>query len=78
MRRGSSRIVASKAMGGDISLDEVNKLRDEIIRTLREDGGEIVVRITIEASKAGGFSEQVARVVRENGRELGLDIDVSG
>ena len=78
VRRGSSRIVASKAMGGDISLDEVNKLRDEIIRTLREDGGEIVVRITIEAGKAGGFSEQVARVVRENGRELGLDIDVSG
>ena len=74
---GPVRIVVGKVMQGDISLDEARQLSDEIIRSLREDGGEIVVRIIIEADKDGGFSQQVDRDVRANSRDLGLDIDVS-
>ena len=77
VRAGPLRIVVRKVMQGDISLDEARQLSDEIIRSLREDGGEIVVRIIIEADKDGGFSQQVDRDVRANSRDLGLDIDVS-
>ena len=71
------RVTASATMQDDISLDQVRKLQDAIIRSLHEDGGEITIQITIEANKAGGFSEHVERIVRENGPLLGVDIDVS-
>ena len=74
--RGPSRIVASKTASGDLSLDELNQLREEIIRTLLDAGGEVEVNIVISGSKRGGFSENIARSIRENGVQLGLDIDI--
>ena len=73
--RGPKRITATKTMQGEISLDDVNLLREEIVRNLREDGGEITVEITIRAHKADGFSESTARAVRENSVQLDLAID---
>ena len=73
-QRGPRRITTTKTMRGEISLDDVNLLRDEIIRNLRDDGGEITVSITINAKKPGGFSENTARSVRENSSQLGIDI----
>ena len=73
-QRGPRRITTTKTMQGEISLDDVNLLRDEIIRNLRDDGGEITVSITINAKKPGGFSENTARSVRENSSQLGIDI----
>ena len=69
------RIVARKTTGANISLDDINQLREEIIRNLTNDGGEITVEITVSASKPEGFSESIARSVRENSRQLGLEFN---
>ena len=69
------RIVARKRVLNDISLDDINLLRDEIIRNLSNDGGEITVEITVSASKPEGFSEGITRSVRENGAQLGVEIE---
>ena len=69
------RIVASKTASGDLSLDDFNNLRSEIIRNLRDGGGEVTVTITIEARKDDGFDETVTRSIRENSGQLGLDYE---
>ena len=69
------RITVRQTMPGNISLDAVNQLREEIIRNLSADGGEVTVEITIRAVKDGGFSENIARAVRENGQQLGLNLE---
>jgi len=68
------RIVASTTAADDVSLDDFNLLREEIIRTLRDSGGEVVVEITVRAHKADGFSESTTRAVRENGHQLGVRV----
>ena len=62
------RIVASKTASGDLSLDDFNNLRSEIIRNLRDGGGEVTVTITIEARKDDGFDE-TAEVARNMGSD---------
>ena len=71
----SRRIVASKIAQGDLSLDDFNNLRSEIIRNLRDGGGEVTVTITVEARKDDGFDERVTSSVRENSGQLGLDFE---
>lgn len=75
-QRGPRHITATKTMQSDISLDDVNLLREEIIRNLRDDGGEITISITINAEKTDGFSESIARSVRENSTQLGLNLEI--
>ena len=75
--RGPRRITATKTMQGEISLDDARLLSDEIIRNLRDDGGEITVEITIRAHKADGFSESTTRAVRENSVQLDLNLTTS-
>ena len=74
-QRGPRHITATKTMQSDISLDDVNLLREEIIRNLRDDGGEITISITINAKKTDGFSESIARSVRENSTQLSIDFE---
>ncbi len=69
------RVRASKTVEGDLSLDDVGNLRNDIIRVLRDGGGDVTVTITIEASKDDGFDEGVTRPVRDNSRQLGLDFN---
>ncbi len=71
---GPKRIVASKTAENDVSLDDFNQLREEIIRTLRDGGGTVTVTITIAAHKADGFAESTTRAVRENSVQLGIDL----
>ena len=73
--RGPRRITARKTAGADISLDDINLLRQEIIRNLSTDGGEVTVEITVSARKDDGFSENITRSVRENSIQLGLQFD---
>ena len=63
-----------------VPMDEVSGIREEIIRNLADDGGEVTVIITVSASKSGGFSQNTIRAVRENGDalQLELQIDESG
>lgn len=74
--RGPQRIVVTKRMQGEISLDDARTLSDEIIRNLREDGGEISIEITVSAHKPDGFSESTTRAVRENSVQLGLELNI--
>lgn len=70
---GPTLIVAAKSMQGDISLDEVNSLREDIIRSLSDEGAMVTIKITITAEKAEGFQSGTARGVRENSGILGVD-----
>ena len=54
---------------------DIDQLRQEIIRNLKEDGGEITVEVTVSARKPGGFSQSTVRSVRENSYQLGFDFD---
>ena len=69
------RIVVTKTIQNDISLDDINLLRDEIIRNLNADDGSVTVEIVITANKPEGFSESTARSVRENSAQLDLDFE---
>ena len=53
--QGPTHFIATQTMQGEISLDDINLLRDEIIRTMQNDGGDISITITIEARKPKGF-----------------------
>ena len=70
--RRTRRITARKITGSNVSLDDFSQLREEIIRNLSDDGGEITVEIIVSAKKPGGFSENIIRSVRENSVQLGL------
>ena len=74
---GPKRIVVTKTIQNDISLDDISLLRDEIIRNLTADGGEVTVKITITANKPESFSESAARAARDNSTHLGLDFEQS-
>lgn len=71
-----TRVAARKMLQGSISLDEVRRLEDEIVRNLSGEGVEITITIAIEARKAEGFSENTLRAVRENGEQLGVQIEL--
>ena len=73
---GPRLIIVRQTSGPDISLDDINQLREEIIHNLRDDGGEITVEIVVSASKAEGFSESITRSVRENSANLNLGFKV--
>ena len=70
-----TNIVVNKTVQGDLSLDDFNLLREEIIRNLSADGGEVTVRVTVSATKQAGFSDNIARSIRENSIQLGLNLE---
>ena len=74
---GPKRIVVTKTIQDDISLDDINLLRDEIIRNLNADDGSVTIEIVITANKPEGFSESTIRAMRENSAQLGLDLDTA-
>lgn len=73
-RLGSTRIVARKTVEGELSLDAINQLRQEIIAPLDTDGGDVKIEITITAYKSDGFSQNIERSVKENGIELDIEV----
>ena len=74
---GPKRIVVTKTIQNDISLDDISLLREEIIRNLNADDSSITIEIVITANKSEGFSESTARAVRENSAQRGLDLNTS-
>jgi predicted AAA+ superfamily ATPase len=68
-------IIVNKVVPDDIDLNDISQLREEIIRNLNEDGGEITVSVTVSASNPDGFSENTVRSIRENSAQLGLDFE---
>ena len=71
---GSTRIVARKTVEGELSLDAIDDLRQEIIAPLDSDGGDVKIEIIITAYKADGFSQNIERSVKENGVELDIEV----
>ncbi len=69
------RINVRKTASGNIDMNAVSDMQNEIIRNLDADGGEVTVTITITAAKPEGFSESATRSVRENSEQLGLDYE---
>ena len=70
-------VVARKTVESDVAMYDFNQLRDEIIRNLRNDGGDVKVEIIIQADKTDGFSESITRAIRENSVQLELDFSES-
>ena len=70
--RGPTRIVAIKSIQDAISLDDIDRLRDDIIQNLRDDGGQVTIEIKVIAENPDGFSERTASAIRENSSLLGL------
>ena len=71
------RVVARKTVESDVAMYDFNQLRDEIIRNLRNDGGDVTVEVIIQAAKDDGFSESTTRAVRENSAQLELNFTES-
>ena len=69
-------IIVNKVVQGDIDLNDISLLREDIIRNLNEDGGEITVSVTVSARKPEGFSENTIRSIRENSVQLGLNFEL--
>ena len=72
---GPGRIIASTTLDDEISLDVVRQLSEEIVRGLRDDGGQIEIEITIRAQKSDGFTRRAFTVTQENGAHLGISIE---
>ena len=68
-------VIVGKTLQGDIDLNDISLLREEIIRNLIADGGEITVEITVSAEKPDGFSENTVRAVSENSKQLDLNFE---
>ena len=64
---------ARKTIATDVAMYDFNLLRNEIVRNLRNDGGDVTVEVIIRADKTDGFSESITRAVRENSVQLELD-----
>ena len=69
------RILVNKVVQGELSLDDISPIHDAIVRTLMDGGGEVTISVTISATNSNGFSETIARAVRENSQQLGLDFE---
>ena len=71
---GPVQLVATKTIENDISLDQVNLLRDEVLHHLRAAGGDVRVTITVTARNADGFSENAVRSVKQNCETLDVEV----
>ena len=72
--RRTTNVVARKHFEGELSLDDINSLCQEIIAPLRADGGGITVEFTITAYKEEGFSQNIERSVKANSAELDVEV----
>ena len=70
-----TQIIVNKSFQGDIDLNDISLLNEEIIRNLKAEDAEIKVSVTVSATKGGGFSENTTRSVKENSLQLGLDFE---
>ena len=59
----------------EVAAYDFNQLREEIARVLAANGGAVTVEIVITGRKEDGFSENVARSLRDNSNMLGVDLD---
>ena len=75
--RAVTQIVINKTFQSEMDLNDISLLNEEIIRNLKDDGVQITVSVTVSATKQDGFSENIARSVRENSVQLGLNLETA-
>lgn len=69
--RVMTRFYGVKELPGDRVAREFQKVMEEVVSHLREGSGvSLTVRLEVEATKPGGFSDREVRVVSENARTL--------
>ena len=71
---GSKRIIITKTIEGELSLDDIRDIDQEIIALLSTDGGSVTVEITVNAYKAEGFSQNIERSVKNNSAQLNVEM----
>lgn len=72
------RVTAKRVFeGSDAISNDYNSLRDDIVKTLQLDGGEIKVTINIEATNDDGYSEQITNSVILNSKHLNVQLEFS-
>ncbi len=72
--KGPTHVVVTKALQLELPFgDEIKALQDEIVRTLKADGGNVSIEITVTAEKSDGFSENTTRAVKQNSEHLNAD-----
>ena len=65
-------ITVTKTILNDLSVD-LNLYRDELYRNLKNNGADVTIEITITARKPDGFTENAARSIRDNSKQLGFE-----
>ena len=74
--KGPTHVVVTKALQLELSFnDEIDTIQDEIVRTLKADGGTVKVEIIVTADKSDGFSENTTRAVRDNSDHLNAEFN---
>ena len=72
--QGPTHVVVTKALQLELPfMDEIETLQDEIARTLKADGGNVKIEITVTANKSDGFSENTTRAVKQNSEHLNAE-----
>lgn len=72
--QGPTHVVVTKALQLELPfMNEIETLQDEIARTLKADGGNVKIEITVTANKSGGFSENTTRDVKQNSKLLNAE-----
>ena len=69
------QFTARKRIDADVAMYDFNQIRDEIARTITDGGGSVTVEITVVGYNPEGFSESIARALRQNGQQLGLNLE---
>lgn len=69
--KGPTHVVVTKTLQLKLPfVDEIEVIQDEIVGTLRADGGKVKVQIIVTADKSDGFSENTTRSVKLNSEHL--------
>ena len=72
--KGPTHVVVTQTFQLELpGADDVDRLHDEVVRTLQADGGDVKVEITVTASKSDGFSENTTRAVKTNSENLNAE-----
>ncbi len=69
--KGPKHVVITKTLQLELPFaDEIGVIQDEIVRTLKTDGGNVKIEVVVTADKSDGFSENTTRSVKLNSEHI--------
>ncbi len=69
--KGPKHVVITKTLQLELPFaDEIGVIQDEIVRTLKTDGGNVKIEVVVTADKSEGFSENTTRSVKLNSEHI--------